>query len=283
MLPHRRRSLRLLAWLAVGLFVARNAHAQTAPRGDRPADATKAPAPSARPAVPALKPAPGTPPAPTTTPPAVPKKPPVSLPLVVSKAKQSREQPRSVFLQGPGADRYDTEPGNWSEIPPWRQTSFYGIRARGQFFVYVVDCSGSMADEGRLARAKIELRRSIQTLQEPQRFQVIFYNDEAIPMPGGLPKPADLVSKSQLMEWLRLVDADGETDPRPAVGLGLGLRPDAIFLLSDGAFPDGTVEAIARLNRRRVPIHCIDLSGGEAGDQLQRIAQDNGGRYVARP
>jgi hypothetical protein len=61
------------------------------------------------------------------------------------------------------------------------------------------------------------------------------------------------------------------------------LRPDAVFLLSDGAFPDGVVEAVAAANRRKIPIHCIDLAGGLAGDDLQRIARASGGRYASRP
>ena len=87
---------------------------------------------------------------------------------------------------GSPGDRYSTDGAvDWSEVPPWRQTSFFGIRARGQFFVYVVDCSGSMIDDDRMPRATIELRRSVFGLREPQRFEVIFYNSESIPMPGG--------------------------------------------------------------------------------------------------
>jgi hypothetical protein len=54
-------------------------------------------------------------------------------------------------------------------------------------------------------------------------------------------------------------------------------------LLSDGDYPKGTVEAIARANSRKIPIHCIDMTGGLAGDHLQRIARDSGGRYASRP
>jgi hypothetical protein len=190
----------------------------------------------------------------------------------------------SEFLRPPGSARYD-DPGetDWRDVPPWRQTSFFGIRAQGQIFIYVVDCSGSMIDDNRLVRAKSELRRSVVNLQLPQRFQVIFYNDQPLMMPGDLPRPADLTAKGQLNEWLRLIEPDGGTDPRGAMGMALALRPDAIFLLSDGEFPDGTVEAIARKNPRRVPIHCVDLSGGLAGDQLARIARESGGRYASRP
>ena len=57
--------------------------------------------------------------------------------------------------------------------------------AQGRFFVYVIDGSGSMIDDDRFARATIELRRSVMALQSPQQFEVIFYNEESIPMPGG--------------------------------------------------------------------------------------------------
>jgi hypothetical protein len=187
------------------------------------------------------------------------------------------------LLKPPNSDPYGPGEIDWRDVPPWRQTSFFGIRAQGQLFIYVVDCSGSMIDEDRLFRAKSELRRSVGRLQSPQRFKVIFYNDRPVPMPGDLPRPADLRSKGLLSQWLRLIEPDGKTDPRGAMALALALRPDAVFLLSDGEFPEGTVEDIARRNRRKVPIHCIDLTGGESGDQLRQIARDNGGQYAGRP
>jgi hypothetical protein len=209
---------------------------------------------------------------------------PAAPPQVLSKDAEARRK-RSPFLMPPGSspsDRYD--PDIESTDPPWRQTAFFGIRARGQFFVFVLDQSGSMIDDDRLTRAKIELRRSVFALQPPQRFEVIFYNDQATPMPGGpLPRPADQQTKNQLMTWLRLIDPDGETNPRSAMAQALSLRPDAVFLLSDGEFPEGTVEAVARLNTRKIPVHCIDLTGGLAGDHLQRIARDSGGQYASRP
>ncbi len=187
------------------------------------------------------------------------------------------------LLKPPDSDRYGPGEIDWRDVPPWRQTSFFGIRARGQLFIYVVDCSGSMIDEDRLFRAKSELRRSVGQLQSPQRFQVIFYNDRPLPMPGDLPRPADLRSKASLSQWLRLIEPDGKTDPRGAMALALAMRPDAVFLLSDGEFPEGTVAAIARTNRRKVPVHCVDLTGGEAGDQLRQIARESGGQYTGRP
>ena len=198
-------------------------------------------------------------------------------------AEESAKRARgSQFTAGPASDRYG-EAVPWHELPPWRRASFYGVRSAAQTVVFVVDCSGSMADDGRLARAKIELRRSIIDLQSPQRFSVIFYDDVPIPMPGLGPRSADVATKDQFFNWLRMIQPDGGTDPRDALRLAMGLNPDAIYLLSDGAFPDGTVEDVASRNRKRVPIHCIDLAGGSAGDHLRRIARDSGGQYAPRP
>jgi hypothetical protein len=205
------------------------------------------------------------------------------------KTRAETNKPRSSFLVPPGGmpgDRYgpSDDINDWNDLPPWRQTSFFGMHARGQFFVFVVDCSESMIDDDRLPRATIELRRSVLALREPQRFEVIFYNTHSIPMPGGpVPRTADLQAKNLLLSWLRLIEPIGGTDPRPAMQQALMLRPDAVFLLSDGAFPEGTVGEVAKLNTRKIPIHCVDMTGGLAGDHLQRIAADSGGQYASRP
>ncbi len=205
------------------------------------------------------------------------------------KPKDSAPPPRVIDardaadrLRPPGTDRYAPKV-DWATIPPWRQASFYGIRSQGQIFVYVVDCSGSMIEDARLWRAKQEVRRSIMALQYPQRFKVIFYNEATLPSPGDSPKSADLPGKDQLIRWMNAIEPAGETDPRAAMKLAIALRPDAIFLLSDGEYPPGAAEAIAKSNASHVPVHCVDLSGGVGGDQLRKIASDSGGQYVSRP
>lgn len=204
-------------------------------------------------------------------------------PQVLSKA-EAEARKRSPFLRPPGASDDDYDMGDPLERPPWDGASFFGIEARGRFFVYVIDQSGSMIDDDRLTRATIELRRSVFALQSPQRFEVIVYNDESTTMPGGpIPRPADQRNKQLLRSWLRLIDPDGGTSPRSAILQALALRPSAVFLLSDGDFPDGVVEDIAKANSRNLPIHCVDMAAGLAGDSLKRIASQSGGRYVSRP
>jgi hypothetical protein len=202
-------------------------------------------------------------------------------PRMLTAEESARRAKGSVFLGGPAGDRYG-ESVPWPELPAWRRASFYGVRSAAQTVVFVVDCSGSMADEDRLLRAKAELRRSVAGLQFPQRFTVIFYNDEPIPMPGVILTSVDAAARDRFTAWLRLIEPDGETDPRGALHLAMGLNPDAIYLLSDGAFLPGTVEDVAARNRKKIPIHCIDMAGG-AGDHLKRIARDSGGQYASRP
>ena len=211
-------------------------------------------------------------------------------PLVTSKAAADAKRPRSQFLMPPagssgaGAGPLRSRGYRLERDPDLAATSFFGLCARGQFFVFVVDQSGSMIDDDRLIRAKIELLRSVFALQPPQRFEVIFYNEEATPMPGGpQPRPADLKTKNQLTSWLHLIGPDGGTDPRLAIAQAIALQPDAVFLLSDGEFPEGTVERVAKLNPRKLPIHCVDMTGGQAGNHLLRIARDSGGQYASRP
>ncbi len=200
----------------------------------------------------------------------------------VVRSRPSTPNTASDLLRPPGEQDYEN-PTDWSTLPAWQQTSFFGVKARGKLFAYVVDASGSMADSGRMLRAKQELRRSIQALQTPQRFVVIFYNDRPMPLAGGLPLAANASSKSHLAAWLRTMGPDGTTDPRSAMAMAIGLQPDAIFLLSDGEFPAGTAQSIIDRNTNQIPIHAIDLSGGSAGGQLKQISSATGGQYAGRP
>ena len=206
--------------------------------------------------------------------------PPKRRPGPIVRSSESSES-TSKFLRRPGDTPYAPSV-DWSRVPPWDQTSFFGVRARGKFFVFVVDCSGSMADDLRLYRAKQELRRTIGALRFPQRYLVIFYNDRPRPMSGGMPRSADHRGKLATYSWLGGIDAEGGTEPKGAMDLALGYDPDAVFLLSDGEFPPGTDGALDVRNAGRTPVHCIDLDGGLGADQLRAIAEDSGGSYAVR-
>ena len=187
----------------------------------------------------------------------------------------------SEFLKPPGTSDNYGPAVDWSRVPPWRQAEFFGIRAQGKTFLYVVDCSGSMDANDRLIRAKREIRRSIGQMKFPQRFEIIFYNDRPRPMPGGVPQSTEYSSKMQLAQWMDMIEPDGGTDPTGAMAMALGQKPDAVFLLSDGEFPASAAATIAKSNKGKTPIHCIDFSGGST--DLKAIAKESGGQYASRP
>ncbi|MFO0960333.1 MAG: vWA domain-containing protein [Isosphaeraceae bacterium] len=185
-------------------------------------------------------------------------------------ADQERKSAPGDFL-----DSRDASPSAYEQV------SFFGQKASGKVFVFVIDCSGSMGD-GRLARAKSELRRTIASMRFPQQYLVIFYNDLARVMPGGVPRSGDATSTARLEAWMSTVEAFGGTDPRSAMRTALGIHPDAIFLLTDGEYPRGSAESINGQNTGPVPVHCIDLGDGSGAASLRAIATHSGGTYAGR-
>ncbi len=200
--------------------------------------------------------------------------------VVPSRPKTSSPRFRRPGL--PGSGNYESP--DFSEIPKWRQISFFGLRAEGRVFIFVIDRSGSMASNARLIRAKLQLIETIRKMQFPQRYLVITFNETARPLIDVVPVSANRQGSDLLRRQLRYVEPIGETNPLPAMRMAINLRPDAIFLLADGDFPEGAASTINAYNDdNRIPIHCVDLVGGVAGDDLKQIAKQSGGQYLSRP
>lgn len=157
--------------------------------------------------------------------------------------------------------------------------NFYGIDANGADFVFVVDMSGSMTGT-RFRRAKSELRRSIEALSPTQRYFIIFFSDDAWPMPADGLIEASEKNLTATRRWLKNAACQGGTNPLPALVDALRLEPDAIFLLSDGKFdPDTAVQVELAEPSPRVPIHTIGFASREGEPMLKAISQISGGTY----
>ncbi|MSR56283.1 MAG: VWA domain-containing protein [Planctomycetaceae bacterium] len=155
-------------------------------------------------------------------------------------------------------------------------------------FVYVLDCSGSMQERdsqarNRFERLKIELVRSIGGLPESHEFFVIFFNSVAVPMPARTLQRASLQNKRKYLEWVVKVQGGGDTDPHDAIAHAFRLKPDLIYLLTDGSFSDKALDAIARENTRGVAIHTFCLGDAKGESLLRRIAETNHGVYTFVP
>ena len=159
---------------------------------------------------------------------------------------------------------------------------FFGIGGYGQAFVYVVDCSGSMNDNGKFQRAIYELLHSIEQLHSDQRFFVVFYNDAAYPMDADEPVPAIEDEFARTRRWIRHIQPDGGTHPLPALLFALSLRPDAIYFLSDGRFDPSAIHQLRIHNRprsRQIPIHTISLVDRSTEGLMRTIARNSGGEF----
>jgi hypothetical protein len=159
------------------------------------------------------------------------------------------------------------------------EAQFLGARLEGESFVFIVDMSGSMRGQ-RFVRAKNELLRAIASLHSDQRYYVIFFSDGPLPMPAHELVESTPENLRLLQKWLRRVDCGGETNPLAALEMAIALRPDAIYMLSDGEFDPRIPKLIAgRQGRPPIPIHTIGFVGRDGEPMLRELAADSGGSY----
>jgi hypothetical protein len=159
---------------------------------------------------------------------------------------------------------------------------FFGIGGKGGSFVYVVDASGSMNEEGKWERARAELLRSIEHLTEGQRYFIIFYNDGWYPMSADKPILATAKQMDRTRRWVNRVWPGGGTFPLEALLQALAMEPDAVYFLSDGRFDPAVIEALRVQNpssTAQIPIHTIAFVNKETVDLMEQIARQSGGKF----
>jgi hypothetical protein len=169
--------------------------------------------------------------------------------------------------------------------------SFFGTGALGTKFVFVVDCSGSMQEEYRWVMARRELKEAIEGLTKNQQFYVFLYNDTSFAFSGqqATLMPATEKNKEKIFKWLDKQNPIGDTRPWKAMRLSLRMKPDAIFLLSDGELKDDTVPRLRLENREKtsgdgkigkIPVHTISLGSGFGSVTMREIANENDGTFT---
>jgi hypothetical protein len=159
---------------------------------------------------------------------------------------------------------------------------FFGIGGKGGSFVYVVDLSGSMNENGKWERARAELLRSIEHLSQEQRYNIIFYNDGWFPMVVDEPVRATVRQFDRTQRWVNRFWPTGGTYPLQALLQALALDPDAIYFLSDGRFDPAVVEALSVQNPAssgQIPIHTIAFVNTETIGIMRMIAKNSGGDF----
>ena len=170
---------------------------------------------------------------------------------------------------------------------------FCGVEGGGNHFVYLVDSSGSMGDAFNSARE--ELLHSIDALKPEQRFYVVFFDAESDFMRLSNAKQdeprsvhATTANKASLKRWAMRISMDRGRAPYDPLKFALKLKPDVIFLLSDGEFPQGIEDLLKEENKFEnlfgdsgpiSIVHTIGYHSREGESRMRRIAEQNEGQY----
>jgi len=166
-----------------------------------------------------------------------------------------------------------------------QSAEFFGLQAKGSKFVFVVDCSISMGDGGKWGEACRELAACIDKLEPSQSFYVVFFDGETHRMFGDkiyLKEllPATTENLIRFRAWASSIRLGYNTSPALGVKFACTLKPDAIFLLSDGEFADTTAPWLRKNNDDEIPVHTIGFRTPLNGQKmLTRIAEENNGVF----
>ena len=167
-----------------------------------------------------------------------------------------------------------------------KSAEFFGVKSPGKRFVYVIDRSGSMASSDRRIKANKELLVSVMRLRSHQQFFVYYFNDGPLPMPyPGLTK-ASRKAKQGLCNWMRSVFPGGGTDPSSSLQRALEMKPDAVFLLTDGEFSASVLQVLRKINPRggrQVSVNTIAIVSRGGEELLRQIAAENNGKFQFSP
>ncbi len=202
----------------------------------------------------------------------------------------------------PGVGDGDGESGAASGLKDIK-TGIFGLISEGKTFVYVFDRSGSMnsslqfSSEGTavysitpLMAAKTELLKSLRDLGPKQQFHIFFYNHNVLPFSlsrkVSKPIPATPSNVQRAESFIKAVPGEGKTYHFEPLLMALQLKPDVIFLLTDGEEQDDPTEPqlrdIRNFNKNyRTRINVVQIGFGPRPDSsLVRLAAENDGKHL---
>jgi hypothetical protein len=183
---------------------------------------------------------------------------------------------------------------------PANAAQFFGVKAAGNTFCYVVDASGSMRYNNAFAAAKGELIRSLSALKPKQRYHIMFFSESIVDLsldgvtPEAFPVYATPDNIQKTIAWIERVKIEKGASPNKALERAIHMDPDGIFLLFDGETTVDVPTFLRKVNRSNdiitgdqplVPIHTLGFYNEEHQELMRQIAQENLGtfRFVPSP
>jgi hypothetical protein len=165
--------------------------------------------------------------------------------------------------------------------------TFFG-EGTGNRFVFVIDMSGSMAENGGrpFIAAKRHLISAIDSLKDTNEFNVIFYNDTDLQLFPS-PKRSTDANKVAAKRFINARIPNGGTKHGQPLYKAITMKPDVVFFLTDGdAHSDlgpADVENLTRFNARSktsAQINTIRFGDNEnGGGFMRKLAAENDGQY----
>lgn len=177
-------------------------------------------------------------------------------------------------------------------------TGVFGIVSEGTRFIYVFDHSESMNStfsyqtEGEtvfsitpLVAAKAELLRSLNELDEKQQFHMLFYNQDVQPFNNNKLIPANAKNREAATQFINNIYGAGQTNHMPALEVAIRLKPDVIFLMTDGEEKDDPsrdqLKRLRNLNKGHTKINVVQFCyEARSTGTLVQLANENGGKHI---
>ncbi|HET6424624.1 MAG TPA: vWA domain-containing protein [Planctomycetaceae bacterium] len=164
---------------------------------------------------------------------------------------------------------------------------FFGMAPpTGHRTVFVVDSSRSMnhphdsPSKTRFRRLKLELLKCITEMKPEDQFYVIFFSNEAHPMPARSFQPSVPGTRDQFLQWIGRAESGGSpTNPIPAFDMALRMQPDVICFLTDGEFDGLSNRRLKSLKQSQIVIHTFAFGETFGEEVLKILADNNRGEY----
>ncbi len=169
---------------------------------------------------------------------------------------------------------------------------FFGIKITGRNILFILDCSGSMYTENRLARLQDELSAMIAQLHEGYQFGLLLFPQASIP--GRDYGQATDRHIERMQEFVQSMTADGLTPMGEAIFHAYHRivpreEVDTIYLLSDGVPSDTSLsflmnEMAGHYEEHQVTVNTIFIGEEPVGRKLMKdVAGLSAGRFIHVP
>ena len=153
----------------------------------------------------------------------------------------------------------------------------------GMDYVFILDCSGSMADDNKLGLSRGAVAAFVNALGTDDRFEVLAFNVTASPLFNAL-HAADAGGKSKAAAFMDSQQARGGTVLKPALEAAYRYAAEGrtlnVLVLSDGMTEQGERAALLEMIAKRPKgsrVFCIGVGNDVNRLLLEQLAEDAGG------